>query len=64
MLRIHSIRRMLGSNDDPSHPPGRGAFGSVHRGLNMLNGEVVAMKRIRLGIDVPVNEVASILVGP
>ena len=40
---------------------GKGAFGSVYRGLNMVTGEVVAVKQLKLE-DIPKSDVDAILV--
>lgn len=42
---------------------GKGAFGSVFRGLNMETGEVVAIKQVKL-TDIPKSEVDVIMVQP
>ncbi|ETS63963.1 hypothetical protein PaG_02296 [Moesziomyces aphidis] len=39
---------------------GRGAFGSVYRGLNWMNGETVAVKQIQLG-NIPKSELGEIM---
>uniref|UniRef100_V5GL20 Protein kinase n=1 Tax=Kalmanozyma brasiliensis (strain GHG001) TaxID=1365824 RepID=V5GL20_KALBG len=39
---------------------GRGAFGSVYRGLNYMNGETVAVKQIQLG-NIPKAELGEIM---
>ncbi|KAJ1029990.1 hypothetical protein NDA16_000903 [Ustilago loliicola] len=39
---------------------GRGAFGSVYRGLNWMNGETVAVKQIQLG-NIPKAELGEIM---
>ncbi|CDW98725.1 hypothetical protein [Sporisorium scitamineum] len=39
---------------------GRGAFGSVYRGLNYMNGETVAVKQIQLG-NIPKPELGEIM---
>lgn len=40
---------------------GRGAFGSVYRGLNWTTGETVAVKQIQLG-NIPKSELGEIMV--
>ncbi|SNX84122.1 related to MAPKK kinase [Melanopsichium pennsylvanicum] len=39
---------------------GRGAFGSVYRGLNYMNGETVAVKQVQLG-NIPKAELGEIM---
>jgi serine/threonine protein kinase len=39
---------------------GKGAFGSVYRGLNTRTGEVVAVKQIKL-LDIPSDELTTIM---
>jgi serine/threonine protein kinase len=39
---------------------GRGAFGSVYRGLNWMTGETVAVKQIQLG-NIPRSELGEIM---
>lgn len=39
---------------------GRGAFGSVYRGLNLMTGETVAVKQIQLG-NIPKSELGEIM---
>jgi serine/threonine protein kinase len=40
---------------------GKGAFGSVYRGLNTRTGQVVAVKQIKL-LDIPPDELTTIMV--